>query len=85
MIKSHLNTAARKTQIFNNKSSGDISCPNLPNSLLIRGLRVVVHTVIPILRGLRQEDYEFETRLGCIDRPCLKTTGAAEQQQEVCV
>jgi hypothetical protein len=33
---------------------------------------LVATPVIPALRRLRQEDHEFESRLGNIERPCLK-------------
>jgi hypothetical protein len=33
---------------------------------------MVVHSVIPALNKLRQEDLEFKATLGCINRPGVK-------------
>jgi hypothetical protein len=34
---------------------------------------LVVHTIIPALRRLRQEDHNFKASLGYIGKPCPKT------------
>jgi hypothetical protein len=36
-------------------------------------------TVIPALRRLRQEDWEFKANLAYIGRPCLKTKESNEK------
>jgi hypothetical protein len=37
-----------------------------------RIMDVMVHTLIPAMRKLRQEDLEFKVSMGYIARPCLK-------------